>query len=308
MTSRKPINILLIEDNPADAKLVEVYLNDTTLFHPHFSRVSELRKGLLLLEENDYDVVLLDLTLPDSSGFDTVKTLLREFPGTTVIVMTGLDDTTVAINSVKEGAQDFIVKGQFDSNLLARTITYAIERHRLQTKLEDYAKAIKINEQRLMDAQSMARMGNWELDVVNNQMIWSDEVFRILGYREGSIEPSLNDYFKHVHEEDADKVRKALNRTREKGHPFQVEYRLTLPGGVTKSVANRGMIQKSKSTNGLCLAGTIQDITALSLHPKQTDLTALSDTLRKALELAEKSGAEASLRELLMNGLNILRD
>ncbi|MBK7439987.1 MAG: response regulator [Bacteroidetes bacterium] len=220
MEPKQTTNILLIEDNPADARLVEIYLNESTLLIPKISRVAELKKGLFMLEESDYDVVLLDLTLPDSSGFDTVKTILNEFPSQTVIVMTGLEDDTVAINSVKAGAQDFIVKGQFDSNLLSRTITYAIERHQLQIKLEDYAKAIKLNEQRLIEAQTMARMGNWELDVVNNQMYWSNEVFRILGYKENSIEPTLNDYLKYVAPDQLNEVRSAIKRTMEKGQPL----------------------------------------------------------------------------------------
>ena len=306
MTTKNLTNILLIEDNPADAKLVEIYLSESSLLQPRIARVAELRKGMMLLEENDFDVVLLDLTLPDSAGFDTVKTILREFPGITVIVMTGLEDNTVAINSVKEGAQDFLVKGQFDSNLLSRTILYAIERNNLQSKLEDYAKTIRINEQRLMDAQNMARMGNWELDVVNNQMYWSDEVYRILGYKEGAFEPTLSDYLKPVSPGDLDHVKAALSRTMEKGQPFQVEYKVIAPGNVIKTVANRGMIQKSKLTNGLCLAGTIQDISAFPGAQQVVDLNAISEKLRRALELASRSGADVSVSNLIQDSLNLL--
>lgn len=281
MEPKQTTNILLIEDNPADARLVEIYLNESTLLIPKISRVAELKKGLFMLEESDYDVVLLDLTLPDSSGFDTVKTILNEFPSQTVIVMTGLEDDTVAINSVKAGAQDFIVKGQFDSNLLSRTITYAIERHQLQIKLEDYAKAIKLNEQRLIEAQTMARMGNWELDVVNNQMYWSNEVFRILGYKENSIEPTLNDYLKYVAPDQLNEVRSAIKRTMEKGQPYYCEYKVILPGNIEKTIANQGLIQKSKKNNGLCLSGTIQDITNLA-GKNETQINL--DTLTKHLE------------------------
>jgi DNA-binding response OmpR family regulator len=283
MDLKKTTSILLIEDNPADARLVEIYLNESGLLIPKISRVTELKKGLLMLEESDFDVVLLDLTLPDSSGFDTVKTILNEFPGQTVIVMTGLEDDTVAINSVKAGAQDFIVKGQFDSNLLSRTITYAIERHQLQIKLEDYAKAIKLNEQRLIEAQTMARMGNWELDVVNNQMYWSNEVFRILGFTENSIEPTLNDYLKYVAPDYINEVRSAIKRTMEKGQPYHIEYKVILPGNVEKTIANQGLIQKSKKNNGLCLAGTIQDITNLTgkQETPNVDLDALGKQLQQ---------------------------
>ncbi len=309
MDIKKTINILLIEDNAADAKLVEIYLNESTMLLPKISRVSELKKGLLLLEESDFDIVLLDLTLPDSSGFDTVKTILNEFPSQTVIVMTGLEDDTVAINSVKAGAQDFIVKGQFDSNLLARTITYAIERHQLQIKLEDYAKAIKLNEQRLLEAQTMARMGNWELDVVNNQMYWSNEVYKILGYKENAIEPTLNDYLKFIAPADSEQVRAAIKRTMEKGQPYHVEYTVVLPGNITKTIANRGLIQKSKKNGGLCLAGTIQDITNLSgkQDSTQLDVTALETTLDKIAAHVNGLSENAELKKLVAAATSIIK-
>jgi len=309
MESKKTINILLIEDNPADAKLVEIYLNESTMLMPEISRVSELKKGLLLLEERDFDIVLLDLTLPDSSGFDTVKTILNEFPSQTVIVMTGLEDDTVAINSVKAGAQDFIVKGQFDSNLLARTITYAIERHQLQIKLEDYAKAIKLNEQRLIEAQTMARMGNWELDVVNNQMYWSNEVYKILGYKENAIEPTLNDYLKFITPDDSEQVRAAIKRTMEKGQPYQVKYDVSLPGNIVKTIANRGLIQKSKKNGGLCLAGTIQDITNMSekQDAPSIDFNLLESTLDKINANVTGLPENDELKKLVADALNMLK-
>ncbi|HMX04596.1 MAG TPA: response regulator [Chitinophagales bacterium] len=308
MENRKQTTILLIEDNPADARLVEIYLNESAMIQPQISRVSELGKGMLMLEERDFDIVLLDLTLPDSSGFETVKTILREFPGQTVIVMTGLEDDTVAINSVKAGAQDFIVKGQFDSNLLGRTITYAIERHRLQIKLEDYAKAIKLNEQRLTEAQKLAQMGNWELDVVNNQMYWSDEVYRILGYKQGQLEPTLADYLKPIADDDVEEVKAILNRTLEKGQPFHAEYKVKGPGNSTKKVSIQGLVQKSKINGGLCLAGTIQDITNLSLAKSEgIDKQALMSVLKNAIAEADNSGASASLKKLLESGLNMIK-
>lgn len=310
MDFKKATNILLIEDNPADARLVEIYLTESSLLLPKISRVAELKKGLLMLEESDYDVVLLDLTLPDSSGFDTVKTILNEFPSQTVIVMTGLEDDTVAINSVKAGAQDFIVKGKFDSNLLGRTITYAIERHQLQIKLEDYAKAIKLNEQRLVEAQTMARMGNWELDVVNNQMYWSNEVFRILGYKENEIEPNLQDYLKYVAPDNLEEVRSAIKRTMEKGKPFHIEYKVILPGNIHKTIANQGLIQKSKKNNGLCLAGTIQDITHFSGRKEDIEpnkLIKLEEKLSQISTQIELLGKQPELTRLVSEAMQLVK-
>ncbi len=308
MDERKKINVLLIEDNPADAKLVEIYLNESSMMIPNITRVVELKKGLLMMEEQDFEIVLLDLTLPDSTGFSTVQTLLEEFPAQTVIVMTGLDDETVALNSVKAGAQDFIVKGQFDSNLLSRTILYAIERHQLQIKLENYAKAIKLNEQRLLEAQKMARIGNWELDVVTNQMYWSDEVFRILGFKENSFEPTLNDFLKYVDENELKKVKEALSGSMEKGKQFTAEYKLILPGNIEKNVANQGQIQLSKKSGGLSLIGTIQDISSFVQKENLNKAPEVQSLIREAVNLLDHSMdvRDTKIKELLDHCIRLL--
>ena len=308
MDGRKKINVLLIEDNPADAKLVEIYLNESSMMIPNITRVVELKKGLLIMEEQDFDIVLLDLTLPDSTGFSTVQTLLEEFPTQSVIVMTGLDDETVALNSVKAGAQDFIVKGQFDSNLLSRTIIYAIERHQLQLKLENYARAIKLNEQRLLEAQKMARIGNWELDVVTNQMYWSDEVFRILGFKENSFEPTLNDFLKYVDDTELKKVKEALSGSMEKGKQFKAEYKLILPGNIEKYVANQGQIQLSKKSGGLSLVGTIQDISSFVQKEGDGKTPEVQTLITEAMGLLDHSMdvKDTKIRDLLTQCINLL--
>ncbi|MBC8045907.1 MAG: response regulator [Fimbriimonadaceae bacterium] len=303
MDERLQTKILLVEDNPADARLVEIYLNESTMMIPTVTKVQELRKGLLMMEEEDYDIVLLDLTLPDSSGFDTIKTMLDEFPEQSVIVMTGLEDETVALNSVKAGAQDFIVKGQFDSNLLSRTIAYAMERHQLQMKLENYAKAIKLNEQRLLEAQKMARIGNWELDIVTNQMYWSEEVFRILG-RQQEFEPTLNDYLHNVDPAEVALVKEAINRSTEKGQPFSIEYKISLPDGNIKYVANQGLIQLSKKTGSLSLVGTIQDISNFTSR-KDERANNIPKALSSLKNAAEKT-TEENVKKLIQQAIEMM--
>lgn len=307
MEEKNPMNILLVEDNPADARLVEIYLSESTMIDPTIVKTTELGKGLLMLEEQDFDVVLLDLTLPDSSGFSTIKTMLDEFPEQTVIVMTGLEDETVALNSVKAGAQDFIVKGQFDSNLLSRTITYAIERHQLQRRLEDYAKAIKLNEQRLLEAQKMARIGNWEMDIVNNSMFWSEEVFRILGVKENSIEPTLNDFMKQVVSEDRDALKTSINRAMEKGKSFMVEYSIEQKDGSSKRLACQGQVQMSKKSSGLCLVGTIQDISSFANRSSAaTPTTAIKTKLEDSIAKLQDGGAIPEALTLLREAVQML--
>jgi len=130
------IKVLLIEDNPGDARLIREMLAEarTTRFDVHCH--DQLSIGLEHLSMTDTDVVLLDLTLPDSQGLDTLTKVQSGSVQVPVVVLTGLDDETVAIKAVQEGAQDYLVKGQLDSNLLTHSICYAIERYRLMVELE----------------------------------------------------------------------------------------------------------------------------------------------------------------------------
>lgn len=128
------IKVLLVEDDPSDTRLIEEMLEcgggnfecDTSI---------RLSAGLELLKGGKYDVLLLDLGLPDSEGIATIKSVLNFAPGVPIVVLTGYTDERVGIEAVKEGAQDYLVKGRVDSDSLMRSIRYAIERHRLLAEL-----------------------------------------------------------------------------------------------------------------------------------------------------------------------------
>ena len=122
------VTILLIEDNPGDARRVEEILKDVRGFLYNYVRVDRLSKGFSRLEENDIDIVLLDLNLADSIGYDTFTQFHRRFPDVPVILLTGLNDEELGLHAVRDGAQDYLAKGNLEGNLLARSIRYAMER------------------------------------------------------------------------------------------------------------------------------------------------------------------------------------
>jgi len=134
-----PLRVLLVEDNPGDAGLIRWALEDAgtpagTIVLEHVDRLST---GLeRLARSSGFDVVLLDLSLPDSHGLPTLARVTESVPDTAVIVLTGLDDGAVALQAVQAGAQDYLVKGQIEGPLLARALRYARERHRLARELE----------------------------------------------------------------------------------------------------------------------------------------------------------------------------
>ena len=117
----------MIEDNPGDARLVGELLKET---RGEFSiEVAEkLGQGLSLLCSREPDVILLDLNLPDSRGLETVGKLQDQFSHLPIVVMTSLDDQVLANQAVRSGAQDYLIKGTVDGELLRRTLLYAIER------------------------------------------------------------------------------------------------------------------------------------------------------------------------------------
>jgi two-component system sensor histidine kinase KdpD len=123
----RDIRILVIEDNPGDVCLIETYLAEGG-FRRAVTTAGRLEEGLATMAADSFDVVLLDLSLPDSTGFETFEGLRQEDPHVPVIVLTGLDDEDLAVQMMQRGAQDYLIKGTLDASLLRRSIRYAIER------------------------------------------------------------------------------------------------------------------------------------------------------------------------------------
>jgi len=137
------IKILLIEDNPGDVRLVQEVLAEARGITFELEYTDRLSVGLEYLTAGDIDVVLLDLSLPDSQGLETIERVHFHNLTIPIVVLTGYDDESFAITAVRSGAQDFLVKGDFSSLLLVRVIRHAIERKRAELKLQEAQKSIR---------------------------------------------------------------------------------------------------------------------------------------------------------------------
>ena len=129
------LSIILIEDSAEDAQLVREMLDDRGYDYV-LKRTDRLSSGLRLLEEEFFDVVLLDLGLPDSAGFDALTQIRNQAPPLPIIILTGLSDEALAVKAISLGAQDYLVKGNFAADALYRSISHSIERQRLETERE----------------------------------------------------------------------------------------------------------------------------------------------------------------------------
>src|SRR4029079_10120258 len=132
-------SVLLIEDNAGDARLIEEMLRADPATPLKLSRAERLSRGLEVLSLAETELVLLDLSLPDSHGLETFSKVYAHSPKVPIIVLSGNDDQTLALFAVKSGAQDYLVKGKIDRELLLRAMQCSIERKRYQEELERQA-------------------------------------------------------------------------------------------------------------------------------------------------------------------------
>jgi len=129
------IQVLLVEDNSGDVRLLQAILAEVTSVDVELVRVERLSQALQSLSKGTFDVVLLDLSLPDSQGLETCIQIHAQVPQVPIVVLTGLDDETLAVGAVQAGAQDYLVKGKVTGDSLVRSLRYAIERQRTEETL-----------------------------------------------------------------------------------------------------------------------------------------------------------------------------
>ena len=186
-----PIKILLVEDNPAHAFLLRELLADQNDVRFKLTHVEGLELAYPYMDEGDLDVILLDLSLPESVGLETLQLVLPRTPQTPVIVMTSHDDKRLAIQAVQEGAQDFLVKGQVDGVLIARAIHYALERHRLRTESERYLAQMQASEARFRAVIEHNADAVVVVSAGGNVLLANPAAEELFGHEDGAWKPDV---------------------------------------------------------------------------------------------------------------------
>ena len=154
----KRTKILLIEDNPGDARLIQEMLAEAESGKFEQEHADRLSTGIKRLEQGNIDVILLDLDLPDSKGVDTFTKVYAHTQDKPILVLTGLADEAVGVKAVSGGAQDYLVKGQVDGNLVSRSILHAIERKRMEQELMEKTRKLEVANQ--VKSQFLASMSH----------------------------------------------------------------------------------------------------------------------------------------------------
>ena len=284
---RQTTNILLIEDNPGDTQLTKMYMKDAAFKYELFV-ADTFFEGADIINQQEIDIVLLDLSLPDSQGFRTLNRYLETVPNIPVIVLTGVNNEIVGNQAVKAGAQDFLVKGQFDGKLLGRSIRFALQRYKDLQKLEDTKRELTINERRIVKAQQLAGFGNWEMDLISNEMVWHDEIFRMFGFHPGSITTGLSDYLSYVHFEDRENIEDFFNKAMKDGKLYKQEHRIIVDGTSLKWLAIHAQVFYDELTNRTMLVGGVMDIT----ERKKNELMIMEQNINRQTSLLKEEALQ----------------
>lgn len=271
--------VLLVEDNPGDAELIAIALERAGAFQMEVC--GRLSDALQRLKSNGLDLVLLDLGLPDSEGIDTFVKVNERAPHIPIVVLTGSEDDSLALQAVREGAQDYLVKG-VSSSMLLRSLRYALERKRSQ-------EALRLSQAQLAEAQRVAHVGSFMWDLGSVTAEWSEELYRIFGL-DASFASTPDAVYALVHPDDREMVEHAIGEALQGARPFSFQNRVVRPDGEIRVLDTRGEVLVDGTGRPVRLLGVSQDITAWKkaedvLRERERELRAARDQAVQASEV-----------------------
>ena len=285
-----PIHILVIEDNPGDFLLLKESLRLTGLNIKTVENAERLDQAFKMLEERSYDLIFLDLSLPDSDGLQSFISLQKRAAHLPIIVLSGVTDVNIALESISLGAQDYLVKGDYTEKLLAKALQYGIERKRNELKLFESNRRYELLSQATNDTI-------WDWDLISNSVGWNDGIKTIFGYSNNEMKTDISWWREYIHPEDRERVVTKISRHIEAGlKTWKDEYRFRCVNGSYKYVFDRGFILFDNQGRPTRLIGAMQDLT--DRRKLEQQLTNEKISKQKQLTQATIEGQEKERSEI----------
>jgi PAS domain S-box-containing protein len=223
--------------------------------------------------QSRFNVVLLDLNLPDGAGVGICQRMRQSAPQTPIIVLTNQTSPEIGTAALRAGAQDYLIKREIDGPLLGRSIRYALERTRA-------ARALQESEDRYSLAVAGANDGIWDWNILEGKIYFSPRWKNILDFAGDELEDKTRDWFERIDPRDRIRFDKALSEHLEgRERFFECDYRLISKGGEPRWVSSRGLAVRDESGAPLRIAGSMTDIT----DRKETEARLLHDSIHDAL-------------------------
>jgi len=281
--SKDIVRVLLVEDSPSDARLLCESLEDYPLQRFEIEGAERLNEALTFLSRKPFDVILLDLNLPDSSGLETCQRLSRAAGQAPIIILTGADDEAIAAEAMRLGVQDYLVKGQAYGSVIGRTIRYTVERSQANARLQEQAEelqsraeelrtqaeelatvnaTLRESEERLHLAMEAGRVGIWEWEVGTERVTWSQGIYALLGYTPGAVTSTHQALRQRIHPEDLTRHDQALRESMVCCEDYACEFRVVWADGSVHWVEGRGQYAYVDNAEGISLRmrGVLSDV------------------------------------------------
>jgi signal transduction histidine kinase len=274
------MKLLLIEDNPGDALLVREYLSDVDPSIELIHKTS-LQDSADIIAENNIDAILLDLSLPDAQGLETVHRVRQLAPHHPIVVLSGISDRETAVMALQTGAQDFLVKGQGNGDDILRALKYAIERAELLQKLERSNVQLEISSDLALHA---ARMVAWDWQTKDDGLTMSQNAIEVLGSNATWTTFQMRN--KDIHPEDLKPYLGVLQGAQQNKEAYNASFRIW--NQRTREyiwVEEYGMARSNTKGEAIAINGVTQDIT----ERKLADLT-----LRRIIEAQKRFVGDAA--------------
>ncbi len=270
---KSQIKILLVEDNPADADLIQILLADAKFHDYLLTNAEQISAALRALESEKFDAILLDFNLPDSQGLSGTSRILDSAEGIPVVMLTDHESDATASEAVRKGVQDYLFKRNLDSSLLERSIQNAIERQSVR-------QALRQSEERYALALEAIKEGVWDWNLKTNYFYFSSRLLEMLGYRKDEFVDDIDYWTDLIHPDDRDSSNKILDAHLVGAIPlFEVEHRLKNRQGDYFWAISRGQAIRDKHGEPIRMVGSISNISKRKSFEEELRHLALHDTL-----------------------------
>lgn len=251
------LHVLVVDDNPGDQFLISELLGETYLQISAIEKAVSVKEAIRLLQQKPVDIVLLDLSVSDSQGIDTFLQINKYAENIPVVILSGLSDLNTATDAISLGAQDFLMKGEFNEKLLEKTILYSIERKK--TLLE-----LRFSNERYEFVSKATNDLVWDWDVLNNKVYRNEEKFVKMLKLPAELRNEDNDFWNsRIHPNEGDlkeKILGGLERDKSATH-FEEQYRFLRGDGEYIHVIDKGYAVRNEQGQVIRIIGSLQDVT-----------------------------------------------
>ena len=288
----KLLRVLNVEDSEDDALLIK-HLLEREDYNLKWKRVDSASAMKQALKQQNWDIIISDYSMPGFNGLAALEIVKKMGFDLPFILVSGTIGEETAVNAMKAGAHDYIMKEHLGR--LAPAVERELREAKTRKKQREAEKALWESEAILTEAQRIAQLGNWQWDIKNNILSWSDGNFRIFGLSPKKFEATYEAFLNSVHPDDRQFVKDAVNRALHENKPYSIDHRIVRPDGTERIVHEQAEVHSDDTGKPIQMIGTAQDIT--ELKQAENALRASEERFHKAFHSSPDSITITTLKD-----------